>query len=601
MGITEPQPSATASSTAVHHVPQSEAAQALTAILQTHYLRYSMILSWGLGLFVTVGAHFAVPWLIGTLSAGLFRGWVEKRIAARVGAGYGLVFPAVATITTCAWAAAPLIAWFSGVPFGQTLAMMFLISGYLLVFTQLRSSPLQAAMISSPYSIVTLICLASLWGTPSFWPLAASIPFVVASFFVHVIMAMVKEARIRAFQDHQSHLIEEMETARDRADAANKAKSAFLGVISHELRTPMNGVLGAAQLLTATRLDKTQSGYVSIVRNSGDALLTLLNDILDMTKIEAGKMEFDAAEVEFSELHARINGVASAQAQAKDLNFRAELDGAIPAKMRVDPVRIGQILQNLLSNAIKFTSAGEVVYRIHGEKLAEDRVRFRFAVTDTGPGIAASDLQRLFEPFTQLDGSSTRRHGGTGLGLTISRRLAEIMGGTIAVDTQLGQGSTFTFEMEAEVVAWEDAHEQLNEGPQVLYERPLRVLLVEDHPVNRMIVDAWMGSVGHVTVTAENGQEALDQLAQDVFDLILMDVNMPVMDGLTATRILRSTDGPNRETPVVVLSASARSEDQDAGLAAGADAYLTKPIDFHALADVLARCLSGREALRQAA
>lgn len=601
MGITEPQPSAPASSTAVHHVPQSEAAQALTAILQTHYLRYGVILSWALGLIVTVGPRLALPWLILTLAAGTFRGWVEKRVASRVGTGYGLVFPAVATITTCAWAVAPLIAWFSGAPFGQPLAMMFLISGYMLVFTQLRSSPLQAAVISSPYGVVTLICLSSLWGTPAFWPFVASIPFVAACFFVHVVMTMVKEARIRAFQDHQSHLIEELETARDRADAANEAKSAFLGVISHELRTPMNGVLGAAQLLAATNLNKTQSGYVSIVRNSGDALLTLLNDILDMTKIEAGRMEFDAAEVEFGELHARINGVASAQAQAKELTFRSEFSGEIPAIVRGDAVRIGQILQNLLSNAIKFTSEGEVVYRIRGERRDDDRVLLRFAVTDTGPGIASADLQRLFEPFTQLDGSSTRRHGGTGLGLTISRRLAEIMGGSITVDTRLGQGSTFTFEVEAEVIAWEAAANTEAEGPQTHAERPLRVLLVEDHPVNRMIVEAWMGSVGHAIVTAENGQEALDRAALEAFDLILMDVNMPVMDGLTATRALRAAEGPNQNAPVVVLSASARSEDHEAGLAAGADAYLNKPIDFSALAEVLSRCLSGREALRQAA
>ncbi|MBN8551751.1 MAG: response regulator [Caulobacterales bacterium] len=601
MGITEPQPSATASSTAAHYVPQSEAAQALTAILQTHYLRYSMILSWGLGLFVTVGARFAVPWLIGTLAAGYFRGVVEKRIAARVGAGYGFIFPAVATVTTCAWAAAPLIAWFSGAPFGQPLAMMFLISGYLLVFTQLRSSPLQAAVISSPYSVVTLICLASLWGTPSFWPMAGSIPFVIASFFVHVVMTMVKEARIRAFQDHQSHLISELETARDRADAANEAKSAFLGVISHELRTPMNGVLGAAQLLSATDLDKTQRDYVSIVRNSGDSLLTLLNDILDMTKIEAGRMEFDDADVNFRDLYDRISGVASAQAQAKTLGYRSELTGEVPAVVRGDSVRVGQILQNLLTNAIKFTSEGEILFRVEGRRLTDDRVAFVFSVTDTGPGIATADLQRLFEPFTQLDGSSTRRHGGTGLGLTISRRLAEIMGGTISVDTRLGKGSTFTFAVEAQVIAW------ANEVPvdpvveDAVCERALKVLVVEDHPVNRMIVEAWMASAGHITVLAENGQLALDACAVEAFDLILMDVNMPVMDGLTATRALRSQSGPNQSAPVVVLSASARTEDHEAGLLAGADAYLNKPIDFRALSDLLVRCTAGREAIRQAA
>ncbi len=602
MGVTEPQPAtAPAAWTAAQYVPQSEAAQALTAILQTHYLRYGVIVSWALALIVTVGAQLGGAWLVLTLAAGAFRGWVERRVAARVGSGYGLVFPTVATVTTCAWALAPLIAWFSDASFGRPLAMVYLVSGYMLVFTQLRSSPRQAAVISSPYGVAALICLGSLWGTPDLWPFVATVPFVAAGFFVHVVMTMVKEARIRAFQDHQSHLIAELETARDRADAANEAKSAFLGVISHELRTPMNGVLGAAQLLSATHLNSTQQDYVSIVRNSGDSLLTLLNDILDMTKIEAGRMEFDNAAVDFRDLHGRISGVASAQAQAKDLSYRAELNGEFPAIVLGDAVRVGQILQNLLSNAIKFTNDGEILFRVDGRRLSDDRVALAFAVTDTGPGIASGDLQRLFEPFTQLDGSSTRRHGGTGLGLTISRRLAEIMGGTICVDTRLGEGSTFTFTVEAEVLSW--AHELPVEAAteDAVCERALRVLVVEDHPVNRMIVEAWMSSAGHVTVLAENGEMALEACAVEAFDLILMDVNMPVMDGLTATRALRSQPGPNQASPVVVLSASARSEDHEAGLAAGADAYLNKPIDFRALAEMLVRSAAGREAVRQAA
>ena len=288
--------------------PQSEAAQALSAILQTQYLRYGLILSWGLALAATIGVTPAAGWLALTLFAGFVRGWFEKRVAARVGAGYGLIFPAVATATTVAWAVAPVLAWFSDAAFGKPLAMAFIVSGYLLVFTQLRSSPKQAMVISSPYSLVSVILAGSLWGTELFWPFVACLPFIGAGLFVHVVMTLVKEARIKAFQEHQAHLIEALEAARDRADAANTAKSAFLGVISHELRTPMNGVLGAAQLLSATRLDSTQREYVSIVRNSGDSLLALLNDILDMTKIEAGKMAFDVVDVSVEELSSWVKG-----------------------------------------------------------------------------------------------------------------------------------------------------------------------------------------------------------------------------------------------------------------------------------------------------
>lgn len=590
----------TAAKPAPHQRP-SEAAQALSTILQTQYLRYWLIASWAIALFATLGAEAAIGWFALTVAAGAARGQVEKRVAARVGSDYGLIFPAVATLTTFAWATAPAMAWFSDAVFGKPLALALLASGYLLVFTQLRSSPRQAMVISSPYTLVCAAIAVSLWGDPLFWPYLTVLPFMASGLFVHTVMTLVKEARIKAFQEHQAHLIEELEAARDRADAANQAKSSFLGVISHELRTPMNGVLGAAQLLSATRLDATQREYVSIVRNSGDSLLALLNDILDMTKIEAGRMAFEVVDVDVSELHERVAGVASAQAKAKDLSFVPEFTGEVPAVVRGDPVRVGQILHNLLSNAVKFTERGEIRYTVHGERLADDRVRFRFSVSDTGPGIAPHDLQRLFEPFTQLDASSTRRFGGTGLGLTISRRLAEIMGGTIEVKSVFGEGSTFTFVVEAEVREWarREAAEVLTaevEGGQAL-----RVLVVEDHPVNRMIIEAWMSSAGHATASAENGQLALDAAAEQPFDLILMDVNMPVMDGLTATRRLRQAAGPNRDTPVVVLSASARAEDHEAGFAAGADAYLNKPIDFKARAEVLNRATAGREALREAA
>lgn len=573
-----------------------EAAQALTAILQTQYLRYIIIASWAVGLLATVGAWQATVWFVGTVGAGIVRGSVEKRVSHRVGAGWGMVFPAVATITTAAWASAPLMAWFSDAPFGQELALALLVSGYVLVFAQLRSSPRQAILISSPYGLVALSILISLWGGPLFWPFLAVVPFTAAGLFVLVTMTLLREERIRAFQEHQSHLIEELQTARDKADAANAAKSNFLGVISHELRTPMNGVLGAAQLLGATRLEDTQREYLSIIRNSGDNLLSLLNDILDMTKIEAGKMTFEMVDVSVEELNRRVIGPFTAQAEAKGLSFENTFTGEIPAIVRGDPLRVCQVLQNLLSNAVKFTEAGTITFQVRGERVSEKQVRFAFSVTDSGTGIAAEDLERLFQPFTQVDASSTRRFGGTGLGLTIARRMANIMGGDITVTSTLGSGSTFTLSVEAEVVEWakyqpaEAIHAETGDGGS------LSVLVVEDHPVNRMILEAWLGSAGHATASAENGKIAVDMAATQAFDLIIMDVNMPVMDGLTSTRLIREA-GANRETPIAVLSASARHEDHQAGLEAGADAYLNKPIDFASLAQMMSRVAGGRIAV----
>ena len=577
-----------------------EAAQALTAILQTHYLRYLIIVSWAVGVIATVGLAPGLTWFAATLAAGALRGEVEKRVSQRVGAGWGMVFPAVATATTAVWAVAPLMAWFSQSPFGRELAIALLVSGYVLVFAQLRSSPRQAIMISSPYGGAAAIIAMSLFGGPLFWPFLALIPFTAASLFVLVTMTMLREDRIRAFQEHQAHLIEELEAARDKADAANEAKSSFLGVISHELRTPMNGVLGAAQLLSATRLEGTQREYLSIIRNSGDNLLSLLNDILDMTKIEAGKMSFDVVDVQMDDLHRRVIGPFEAQAEAKGLALVSVFEGEIPSVVRGDPLRVCQVVQNLLSNAVKFTDQGEIRYTIRGRRISDRRVGFEFSVTDSGSGISREDLERLFQPFTQVDNSSTRKFGGTGLGLTIARRMAQIMGGDITVSSRLGEGSTFTLSIEGEVVEWSRAEAVEVIDADIDGGDHLDVLVVEDHPVNRMILEAWMGSAGHRTSTAENGQLAVDLAKSQRFDLIIMDVNMPVMDGLSATRLIREGRGVNVDTPIVVLSASARIEDHEAGLAAGADAYLNKPIDFRSLAGLMAQVPGGRAALRQA-
>ncbi|WAC61171.1 ATP-binding protein [Brevundimonas sp. SL130] len=575
-------------------------AQALTAILQTQYLRYVIIATWALGLLGTVPWWQAMLWFVVTVAAGSIRGVVEHKLSHRVDVGWGMVFPAVGAATTAAWAIAPLMAWFSDASFGRPLAIALIISGFVLVFAQLRSSPRQAMIISSPYAGAAGIILLSLWGKPEFWSMLAVLPFTAACLFVLVTMTMLREGRIDAFQAHQAHLIEELEAARDKANAANDAKSNFLGVISHELRTPMNGVLGAAQLLGATRLEGAQREYLSIIRNSGDNLLSLLNDILDMTKIEAGKMTFEVVDVVVEDLQRRITGPFEAQAEAKGLIFVSEWEGEIPSVVRGDPLRVCQVVQNLLSNAVKFTDAGEIRYVVRGHRISDRRVGFEFSVKDSGAGISPADLERLFQPFTQVDASSTRRFGGTGLGLTIARRMANIMHGDIDVTSTVGEGSCFTLTVEADVVEWASpvAPERVEAEAETV--ECLRVLVVEDHPVNRMILEAWMSTASHVTVTAEDGQLAVEAALAQAFDLIIMDVNMPVMDGLTATRLIRDGGGVNAETPIVVLSASARKEDHQAGLSAGADAYLTKPIDFGALAEMMSRVPGGREAVGRA-
>ena len=546
-------------------------------------LRYWIITSWALALATMIPLLWVAAWYAVTMASGLLRGVVERRRAALP---QGTV-TVVATLSCVAWAIAPLAAWFRGGDHGDTLAAVLLCAGYFLVFTQMRAAPKEALIVSSPYTAATLIILVGTAGDAEFWTVLAALPVLAVSLLIKVLITQLKDRELQAVADRQAELIVELEQARDRANAASDAKSNFLAVISHELRTPMNGVLGAAQLLDHNGLSDRDREYVGIIRGSGEGLLDLLNDLLDVSKMEAGKLELHPQPIEMEAFYARLVGPCRTQAEARGLDLVVRCDASVPSRIVGDPLRLGQVVQNLLSNAIKFTEQGGVTLRISAEP-RDGGVRLIFAVEDTGAGIGEDGLARLFQPFQQLDDSSTRRFGGTGLGLTIARRIARQMGGDVVVVSTPGVGSTFTFTALVEPLPDLEPALPLQEEPRRI-DGPLRILVVEDHPVNRVILDTWLKTQGHAITLANNGEEALAALAGERFDLILMDVNMPVMDGLTATRQLRSHPGPNRSTPVVILSASARQQDHEVGLAAGADAYLNKPVDFGELAQMICR------------
>jgi signal transduction histidine kinase/CheY-like chemotaxis protein len=563
------------------------------------HLRYWIIGSWGLALLTTVPWRMVLGWFAVTMLSGLARTVVETRWRPASRRLHARAKLAIATVSCIAWAGAPMLSFFAGHAYGTTMAIVLLIAGYMLVFTQMRAAPKEGLVVSAPYSVVAGVILVNMWGDPGFWPVVAMGPVLGLSILIKVVITQIKDQQLAAVNDRQGQLISELESARDQAHAASEAKTRFLAVISHELRTPMNGVLGAAQLLEMSPLKPAQKDYVGIIRRSGEGLLVLLNDILDLTKIEAGRMELSLAETGMHELVERSIGPFRAQAEAKGLDFVVEEEGDLPAVVSVDPLRVAQIVHNLLSNAVKFTQEGAVRVRLVGERVSGDRARLSFCIEDSGAGISDEDLKRLFRPFTQVDASSTRRFGGTGLGLSICRRLAHLMGGDVEVRSVLGDGSVFTLNIEVKVLDWTAGSEAPATAIEATPEQTaLKVLVVEDHPVNRMVLEAWLQSMGHACIAAENGAEALEAAQVEAFDLIIMDVNMPVMDGLTATRELRHAPGPNRDAPVAVLSASARPEDHASGFQAGADAYVDKPVDFAALARVLAAAPAGRSAVQ---
>lgn len=416
----------------------------LQYLIEAGHMRYWIIASWAVALFTVTDFKTAAAWFFAATLSGLLRTFAERCLVMSDAAMHGRIKLGAATISCFAWAAAPLLAFLHGGTYGVPLGVALLIAGYVLVFTQMRAAPREALIVSAPYSIVVAILFAHLWGTPGFWVVLSTVPVLALALVIKVAITQMKDGDLEAVNRRQAELIAELETARDRADAASAAKSNFLGVISHELRTPMNGVLGAAQLLQMSSLDGCQKEFVSVIRNSGEGLMVLLNDILDITKIESGKMELDIADIETDTLLTRLTGPFKAQAEARGLTFATEIRGDLPPVLQMDPLRLAQVTHNLLANAIKFTPQGEVRLVVESEPRADGRIALRLSVSDSGIGIAADDLSRLFQPFSQVDGSSTRKFGGTGLGLSICQRLAVLMDGEITVTSIPGLGSTFT-------------------------------------------------------------------------------------------------------------------------------------------------------------
>jgi two-component system, sensor histidine kinase and response regulator len=383
-----------------------------------------------------------------------------------------------------------------------------------------------------------------------------------------------------------------------RADAASRAKSEFLSNMSHEIRTPMNSIIGMTHLARQLAHEPRLVGYLERIHHSGQHLLGIINRLLDFSKIEAGRVELEELDVSLEQLMANVRSQLEQEAAAKGLELRVEVEPALLRPLRGDPLRLEQILLNFTGNAIKFSERGTVVVR--ARRLAEggEHVLVRFEVQDEGMGIAVAELPKLFTPFHQADASITRRHGGTGLGLVISKQLAELMGGTVGVESAPGQGSVFWFSARlglGEAQAGES-------GPQggAASIAGVRILLVEDNIFNQEVGRELLERDGAQVSVASDGSEALAALRRERFDCVLMDLQMPVMDGLEATRRIRA-DALLRDTVVIAMTANASVEDRARCLAAGMDEFVTKPVNPGQLAETIARCLARAPAVRQAA
>ena len=463
----------------------------------------------------------------------------------------------------------------------------------LMALVAFRLGPRGAAVGAMIMAVVLSSLIVTLPGAPSgvTWSLAErtrSLQFLIAiNFFTSLATAMViaDQKRMKRLWASRTRIAR---AAQGRAMAAGQAKTEFLATMSHEIRTPMSSIVGFTEvLLKRDDLPEPARRQLALIDRAGASLLTVVNDILDFSKVEAGEVELSPTPISPRSVAQDALAIVAEAARRKGLDLQLGFIGPVEAPVMLDDLRVRQILLNLLSNAIKFTDRGRVRLDLQAIETT-DAMLLRFKVTDTGPGVPSEQAGRLFKRFSQGDSSVSRTHGGTGLGLAICRGLTELMGGKIGVESKLGAGATFWFEIPAQRAAG-----AASEVAEIQTAAPLsaRVLLVDDHPMNRELGTTVLGLLGCEVILAENGEEAVAAAQAGGCDLILMDVHMPRMDGLEATRAIRALGGVCAAVPIIAMSADVMPEMEAACLRAGMNAAVGKPIQIQALHDVLARWL----------